>query len=125
MALAAYARNIYAPTKLVDVNVVLIQALMTAGAPVIDTSVSSPETSISVAATSNFSITFPKGVGVHLVGADVVTTGESAGVGLSIHWETLLAAGTGSFETTSETANTEALPPDGSRIYITLLVFNQ
>jgi hypothetical protein len=125
MALASYARNVYGPTKLVDVNLVLIQALMVSGAPVIDTAVSSPETSISVQATAQFTIGFPKGTGVHLVGAHVVREGEAAGVGQSVHFETLTAAGVGTFETTTETADTPALPTDGSRIYLTLLVFNQ
>lgn len=122
MALESYTRNVYGSAQLGDMSIVVLQALMVSGAPVRDAATSSPETTISVAATAQFSITFPKGTSVHLLGAHVVREGEAAGVGQSIHFETLTAAGTGTFETTSETADTPALPTDGSRIYLTLLV---
>jgi hypothetical protein len=124
MALAAYARNLYAPTKFVDVNIVVIQATFTSGVPVRDADNSSPETTIT-GDDGEYAITFPKGTGVHLLGA-YVALAEAAGIGQSVHWEGLSASlGTGSFELTSETVNTPVAPTDDSRIYLTFLVFNQ
>lgn len=122
MALPDYAPNTYAPKFLGDVSLVVIQATMVGGAVVHDAANSSPETGITLPGAGNFAITFPPGQFVHLVGCFVSRETEAAGVGQSVHFETLLAAGTGSFETTSETVDTPVTPTNGSRIYITLLV---
>lgn len=126
MAFTAYTRNLYGPQKLVDLNIVVIQATMVAGAVVLDADNSSPETSIALGTAGQFTIAFPAGTFVHLVGVHVSREAEAAGVGQSAHWETMSAStagvGAGAFETTSETVDTPVTPTDGSRIYVTLLV---
>lgn len=122
MALESYARNVYGSRQLGDLSLVLIQAVMVAGAAVLTASASSPDVTITLGVTGNFAITFPRCVSAHLIGAWVSTNGESAGVAQSVHWETLVPSlGTGSFETTSETVDTPVTPVDGDTIYITLL----
>lgn len=122
MALESYARNVFGSRQLGDLSLVLIQAVMVSGAPVLTASASSPNVTIALAAPGNFTVTFPNCVSAHLIGAWVSTNGESAGVGQSVHWETLVpSAGTGSFETTSETVDTPVTPVDGDTIYVTLL----
>lgn len=126
MALVATGRNLYGPTKFVDLSFVFIQATMVGGAVVRDADNSSPETTIALGTAGQFTFTFPAGTFVQYMGLPVVCRqAEAAGVGQSVHAETLLAAGTGAFETTSETVDTPVTPTDGSRITIALLVGNQ
>jgi|SRR5688572_710597 len=122
MAFAAYGRNVYAPTKFVDLNWVFIQAAIGAtGAVTRDAANSSPETTIARDGTGQYSITFPKGSFAQVVGAEVLLA-ESAGS--KLFTEAVSAtAGTASFEAAT-TPGTAADPADGSRVFITLLVAN-
>lgn len=125
MAFQAYARNVYAPQKCVDVNIVTLQATYASSGNVItrDATVSSPETTITRDTTGQFTVTFPKGTGAHLV--SLYRMISEAAAGQFIDPETLVAStGTLTFET-STTKGTAADPADGERIFVTLLVYNQ
>jgi hypothetical protein len=126
MALAATGRNLYGPTKFVDLSFVFIQATMVAGAVVRDGANSSPETTIALGTAGQFTCTFPSGNFVQILNILVCREAEAAGVGQSVHCETMtMSPGTLAFETTSETVDTPVTPTDGSRIYVTLIVGNQ
>jgi hypothetical protein len=122
MAKEGYAQNLYGPKMLGDLNVVVIRATMTAGAPVRDAAASSPDTTIALGTAGQFTGTFPAGVTAHWLNVIVDRNAEAAGVGQSVHCEGLTASGTYAFETTTETADTPATPTDGSVIYIAILV---
>lgn len=122
---AAYARNVYAPTKFVDVSIVILQATFASSGTVItrDAANSSPETTIVRDSAGQFTVTFPKCVGAHVVGLSRMIA--EAAAGQFIDPETLVSTtGTFTFET-STTKGTAADPADGERIFVTLICFNQ
>lgn len=123
MAFAAYGRNVYAPTKFVDLNYVFVQATIAGGSGAVtrDAANSSPETTITRDGVGQYSITFPKGAFAQVIGAEVLLA-ESAGS--KLYAEAVSAtAGTASFEAAA-VPGTAADPADLSRIFITLLVSN-
>lgn len=122
MALEGYARNLYGNKMLGDLSLVCIRATMVAGAPVIDTTCSSPGTTLVLGTAGQFTGTFPAGVCAFWLNAMVDRNAEAAGVGQSVHAEGLAPAGTFAFETTSETVDTPVTPTDGSVIYVAILV---
>lgn len=125
MPFSAYARNVYAPQKFVDVQIVILQATYASSGNVItrDPDKSSPETTITRDTTGQFTVTFPKCVGAHVVGLSRMLA--EAGAGQFIDAETLTASpGALTFET-STTKGTAADPADGERIFVTLICFNQ
>jgi len=120
--LTSYARNLYGPTKFVDLSFVVIQATMAAGVVTRDAANSSPETTITLDTTGQFSITYPKCLFAQVVGAEVLLA-ES--LGSKLYAETVTpTSGTATFESAT-TPGTAATPADGSRLFITLLVGNQ
>jgi len=123
MAFAAYARNVYSATKLVDMNIVVLQATIgAAGAVTRDAAVSSPETTITLDGTGQYSITFPKGTAGHIVGCEALLAEQ---LGNKLYPEAFSAtAGTATFEH-AVAPGTAAEPASGTRFFITLLVFNQ
>src|SRR5690606_10010321 len=70
MALASYARNLYAPQAFIDVNLVTI-VITAAGR---DASRSSPDTAVGAGASGAYVCTMPSGVKQVLVGADTVNS---------------------------------------------------
>ena len=130
MSLTAYARNVYAPQKFVDFQIVTLQATYASSGNVItrDADTSSPETTITRDTTGQFTVKFPAGTGAHLV--SLYRMIAEAASGQFIDPETLSASlndgsGQGSltFET-STTKGTAADPADGERIFVTLFLFN-
>jgi hypothetical protein len=126
--LAAYARNVYAPTKFVDVSIVIVQAVFASSGTTItrDAANSSPETTIVRDGTGQFTVTFPKCLGAHFVAGSTLLA-EATGVGADIRPESVSASlGSASFETSTATApGTAADPADGSRLFFTFILFNQ
>ena len=115
-----YARNLYGPKVMGELSLVLIVADVGAsGAVVLDADDSSPETTITLDGTGQYSITFPATERVFLLGAHSMI---AEAVGSQIQFETLLTAGSGTFETALTTAGaTAAEPASGTRFYIALL----
>lgn len=120
MALESYARNTFGPVQFGDLHLVLIQANIGAsGAVTLDAANSSPDVTITLATTGQYTITFPSCQTVHLLSAEALL---AEAVGSAIYFESLSAAGTGAFETAVNTAAaTAAEPASGTRFFITLL----
>lgn len=128
MALAAYARNLYGPTKLVDLNVVILQATFSDGSGTVvrDADASSPETTITRDTTGDFDITFPKGTFVHVLGMHLDNkddTPDAADAKVAVPCN--IANGTGKVLILATDDGLVADPDANARLFVTLLIGNQ
>ena len=120
MAFTDYVRNLFGRKNAGTLSLVQIVAdIGASGAVTLDADDSSSEVTIVLTTTGQYTITFPACQTVALLGAHSLL---SEAVGSSIYFETLSAAGTGTFETAVTTAGaTAAEPASGTRFFITLL----
>ncbi len=112
---AAYARNVYAPTKFVDVSFVFIKVGPDGTRVAAD---SSPETTVTAAGSGVYNITFPKAMAGYVVGAELAKTSSDGIFPENISFAP--TSGTASFELSDE-ANLSG----SEEIHITLALFNQ
>lgn len=114
MALQAYGRNLYAPTKFVDVSVVTI--VITASGR--DADRSSPDTTVGAGSSGAYVCTMPSGVKQVSVGQETVNSGTDK---VSI---TSLSSSAG--VTTFTATKSDGVNAAGSEeMHLTFLVFNQ
>lgn len=114
MSLAAYARNLYAPTKLVDVSVVSI--VVTAAGR--DAARSAPDTTVGAPSSGVYACTMPSGVGQILLGVETV---NDAAIKAQVTGLTS-ANGVASFNLTHADGTSFAGTEEA---HVTFLVFNQ
>lgn len=114
MALAAYARNIYAPTRFVDLN--LVPIVITAAGR--DTNRTAPEVSVGAGAAGVYAITMPAGQSQILFSREVVNAAAKTVVISAI----TVAGGVASF---SITLSGGANAAGGEEIHVAFGVINQ
>lgn len=118
--LAAYARNVYAPTKLVDVSIVVIKLGAGAGTAARIADGSSPETTVDSGnhAGGVYIVTFPGGTNVLSIGQEVInrTTDKVSITALSQ---------TNGVVTATATLSTGSILAGVEQMHLTFLVCNQ
>lgn len=116
MSLSDYARNIYAPSQFVDVNVITV--VIVNGSTPRDPTRSSPDTTVVDATNGAYTVTMPSGVKQVCVGQEMVNaTTEKVSV-------TALSSANGR-TTFTATASGGAALAAGEEMHLTFLVFNQ
>ncbi len=117
MSLAAYARNLYGPTKLVDLNLVAIVITSTGR----DADRSAPGTTVGAGASGVYACTMPAGQFQILIGREVRDTGAAGSKTVTVSGYSV-SNGVASFNVTlsggSNVASTE-------EVFVTFLVANQ
>lgn len=116
-----YKQNlVYTPLRFRHLHLVVIQAAIGAsGAPTLDSTTSSPNTTIARNSAGQYTITFPKGQVAFPLDASTILAEQD---GSSGYWETLSATGgTGTLEF-GVTPGTPAEVANGARICIGLLL---
>lgn len=116
MALAAYSRNLYGPTKLVDLSVVVI--VIVSGATPRDANRSSPDTTVVDATGGAYTCTMPSGQFQLALGAQPVNAGATTA---NI---TALSSTGGRTTFTVTISDTTALAA-GEEIHVAFFVANQ
>jgi hypothetical protein len=112
MALAATGRNLYGPTKFVDISFVFIMIEDDARVA----AESSPETTVSNAASGVLNLTFPKAVGGFVVGAPALIGVAGATAAEVVAFSP--TAGTMQIDTGSDLSG-------GDRCHVVLALYNQ
>lgn len=126
MAFSDYAKNLYGPLKMVDLNLVVLQATFTDGSGAVsrDADNSSPETTIAIDTTGDYDITFPAGTFVHVVGCHLDNkddTPDAADAHVCVPCN-ISSAGTGKILILATDDGLVAHPDQGARLFVTLLV---